>query len=136
MRKYRRSSAQADTGSLLSLVIVAVRSSLIAIVLSLLCFLIFAIVMKIGNFEETLISPGIQVIRVLSITVGGVVAARSTTAKGWLVGALSGILYMVWAIFISLLFGGGISLNSLLLSDMLLGLIAGLVGGMIGINLK
>ena len=51
-------------------------------------------------------------------------------------GALTGLLYIGWAFIISGIFGGGYMLDTVLLSDILLGIVVGAIGGVIGINIE
>ena len=50
-------------------------------------------------------------------------------------GALTGLLYIGWAFIISGIFGGGMPCDTVLLSDILLGIVVGAIGGVIGINI-
>lgn len=135
MRASRRSSSQKETESLLQVAVVIVKSSIIAVVITLICFIIFAIVIKLFSLQETIIPAVVQVIRTICIAFGGVLAARSSKRKGWLNGALTGLLYIVWAFLISGFFGDNMSMTTIVFSDILLGIVAGAVGGIIGVNL-
>ncbi|NMA95466.1 MAG: TIGR04086 family membrane protein [Clostridiales bacterium] len=136
MRKNVKNVDDVMGTTLISNIIIVIRSSIVAIILTLLLFIIFSIVMKVGNLTEDVIPPISQVIRVTSIAFSGALAARSSKSKGWLKGALTGITYMLWAYIISLLFGNKISLDSIAISDIGMGFIVGAIGGIIGINLK
>lgn len=116
-------------------VIVVLKSSLVAVILTLVCFMLFAIIIKVGGMQETIIPPVVQVVRTLSIALGGFIAARGSQKMGWLKGAITGLVYIIWAFIISSLFGNNIVLGSVVLSDSLLGIVAGAVGGIIGVNL-
>ncbi len=135
MRTSRRSSGQKETESLLQIALVIVKSSIIAVVVTLICFIIFALVIKLFNLQETIIPAVVQVIRTICIALGGLLAARFSRRKGWLTGALTGLLYIVWAFLISGFFGDDMSMTSVVFSDILLGIVAGTVGGVIGVNL-
>ena len=115
---------------------VIIKSSIAAVIVTLLFFIIFSVVMKIGNLDEGVISPTSQAIRVMSIALGGAIAARASNAKGWLKGAMTGVMYILWAFIISALFGHRISLNKVVISDIGMSFVVGAIGGIIGINLK
>ncbi len=115
---------------------IIIKSSIIAVIMTLLFFIIFAIVMKIGNLDETIIPPINQAIRIISIALGGAFAARASNVNGWLMGALTGIMYMLWAFLISALFGHRMTLDRIVVSDIVMSFIVGAIGGIIGINLK
>ena len=90
--------------SLIKTLMTIIKSSITAVIITFLFFIIFAIVMKIGNLDEKIISPINQVIRIISIALGGSIAARASSSRGWLIGAITGIIYMLWASVISTLF--------------------------------
>lgn len=136
MRSIKRASGQKETESLLNTGMVIVRSSIIAVVITLICFIIFALVIKLFSLQERIIPAVVQVIRTICIALGGLLAARSSRKRGWLIGTFTGVLYVVWAFIISGLFGSNMNLTTIVFSDILLGIVAGTVGGIIGINLE
>jgi len=135
MRNLRRTSGQKETESLLQFGLVIVKSSIIAVVITLICFIIFAMVIKLFSLQETIIPAVVQVIRTICIALGGLLAARTSKKKGWLSGAFTGLLYIVWAFIISGFFENDMSMTKLVFSDILLGIVAGAIGGIIGVNL-
>ncbi len=122
--------------SLIKTLMTIIKSSITAVIITFLFFIIFAIVMKIGNLDEKIISPINQVIRIISIALGGSIAARASSSRGWLIGAITGIIYMLWAFAISTLFGHTMDFNRIVISDITMSFIVGAIGGIIGINLK
>ena len=84
--------------------------------------------MKIGNLDETIIPPINQAIRIISIALGGAFAARASNVNGWLMGALTGIMYMLWAFLISALFGHRMTLDRIVVSDIVMSFIVGAIG--------
>ncbi|HZJ82855.1 MAG TPA: TIGR04086 family membrane protein [Clostridia bacterium] len=135
MRKTPRKQRQQQPESIWYDVMVILKSSLIAIILTLVCFLLFAVIIKIGGMKETIIPPVVQVILTISIASAGFIAARASQKMGWMKGAITGLVYVLWAFIISSLFGSDMPMGSLVLSNILLGIIAGAVGGIIGVNL-
>lgn len=136
MRSAKKNPVQVDKSSLIHGGLVVLKASLLAVIVTLAGFLVFAVVMKLANLQETIIPPVNQAIRIISIALGGAVAARSSSSRGWLMGALTGLLYIVWALVISAIFGGKYAFDTLLLSDALLGIVVGAIGGIIGINIE
>lgn len=136
MRSIKKNSVQVERNSLIYNGLVILKASLLAVIVTLAGFLIFALVMKLANLQETVIPPVNQAIRIISIALGGAIAARSSRTRGWLKGALTGILYIVWALVISAIFGGKYAFDTVLLSDVLLGIVVGAIGGIIGINIE
>ena len=136
MKIAKKSSSQPMENTVIHNCLVVLKSSLLAVVVTLFCFLLFALVMKLANLQEGIIPPVNQAIRIISIALGGAVAARSSRSKGWLKGALTGLLYILWAFIISGIFGGGYIFDTVLISDVLLGIVVGAIGGIIGINIE
>jgi len=136
MRNIKKTSAQPDRDSIIYNCMVILKASLLAVIVTLVCFLVFAVVMKLANLQETIIPPVNQAIRITSIALGGALAARSSSTKGWLKGAITGLLYIMWALIISSIFGGRYAFDTVLLSDVILGIVVGAIGGIIGINLE
>ena len=135
MKSIRKSLAQPEKDTTIHELLVILKASLLAVIITLICFVIFALVMKLANLQETIIPPVNQAIRILSIAIGGVFASRASRKKGWLKGGLTGLLYIIWSFILSGLFDGKYIFNTLLLSDLLLGAVVGAVGGIIGINI-
>jgi putative membrane protein (TIGR04086 family) len=57
-------------------------------------------------------------------------------ARGWLNGALVGLIYMVILFLLSLLFKTGISFDRVIVFRLFMGFVIGALSGVIGINLK
>ncbi len=135
MRKIRKSSGKQQPESITQDIIAILKSTLIAIIISLICFTLFAVIIKVADMRETVIPPVVQVVRTLSAALGGLLAARASRKMGWLRGGITGVLYILCALLVSSLFGGTVFMGSLIFSDILLGLVSGAVGGIIGVNL-
>jgi putative membrane protein (TIGR04086 family) len=134
MKNMRKTPNKQGSDHIGNDIIAILKSSIIAIIMTLVCFAIFAIIIKVADLQETIIAPVVQVIRTLSIAFGGMLAAKSSKKLGWLKGGITGIVYVLLAFMISSMFGGSIFMGSVIFSDILLGIIAGAVGGIIGVN--
>jgi len=135
MKKIRKTSNRQQPESVVNVVIAVLKSSLIAIIITLVFFTLFAVIIKVADMKESIIPPVVQVVRTLCIAFGGLLAARSSRKMGWLKGGITGVLYILFAFIISSLFGESNFMGSLILSDLLLGSVAGAVGGIIGVNI-
>ncbi|MGI5850820.1 MAG: TIGR04086 family membrane protein [Caldicoprobacterales bacterium] len=134
MKNMRKTPNKQGSDHIGNDIIAILKSSIIAIIMTLVCFAIFAIIIKVADLQETIIAPVVQVIRTLSIAFGGMLAAKSSKKLGWLKGGITGVVYVLLAFMISSMFGGSIFMGSVIFSDILLGIIAGAVGGIIGVN--
>ena len=135
MKKIRKTSNRQQPESVVNVVIAVLKGSLIAIIITLIFFTLFAVIIKVADLQESIIPPVVQVVRTLCIAFGGLLAARASKKMGWLKGGITGILYILIAFIISSLFGESNFMGSLILSDLLLGAVAGAVGGIIGVNI-
>jgi putative membrane protein (TIGR04086 family) len=66
-----------------------------AVVLSLALVLLFAFVVLVTGLPSGAIKPVAQVIKILSIFWGTLIALRGIEKRGWMFGALVGLLYTV-----------------------------------------
>jgi putative membrane protein (TIGR04086 family) len=135
MRSISKTANMLKQSNLASDFLIVLKGSVIAVLITLVCFLFFALIMRFMYLDDALIPSVNQVIRIFSIALGGAYVARASRGMGWLKGALTGLLYIVWAFLISWLFSGNLTVNTVLLSDALLGLSAGAIGGIIGVNI-
>ncbi len=103
---------------------------------SLICFLILSIILSLSNVSENFIKPASYIIMILSIVLGSVYASRKVEKNGWLYGAITGLLYIIILIIINIITSNTFSLQQIMVSRILMGLIAGTIGGILGINLR
>lgn len=98
--------------------------------------LLFALVLCYADIGEEWISRGAKIITVFSVALAGALCARSGRRGGWLVGGVSGVLYMILLYAIGYIAFGGVELGAAAALKLVYGAVAGIVGGIIGINLK
>lgn len=104
---------------------------LCAVAVTLLFILGFALLVQLAGFSNQIISPVMQVVKVICIFVAVAIAIKPVKSKGWLYGALVGLLYMVVTFLIFSLLDGKFKLGINALSDLLFQTFVGLVSGMI-----
>lgn len=105
-------------------------------ILSVILLAIFAVIITYTNFPESSIPTVVLTISILSILYAGKIAAKKAKSKGWLVGSVSGLMYMFILYLISLIFSQRAVFDAHVAFIFLIGLVAGAVGGIIGINFK
>jgi putative membrane protein (TIGR04086 family) len=136
MKKGRKVAAKQEESSMTKDLAQVGRGSVFAVLLTLLCIILFAVIMQLSSLTESIIRPVVQVVRILSIAVGGIYAAGKGVRRGWLKGAGTGILYVILVSLIGIFSGGKFAFDRIFLSDMIMAIIVGTVGGAIGINLR
>lgn len=135
MDKFNFSSLQnmaTDRGVSVGSVLKAV---LLAYAITMIIFLVFAVIITYSNFPETAIPTVVVITTVLSIMLAGIKVARKAKSKGWLNGAIAGIAYMIILYFISALALTGFVFDRYVIYMLILGLLTGAFGGIVGINI-
>jgi len=107
-----------------------IRGILHAVILSLVLFLLFAVLIWMG-LPSGLNKPGIEIIKILSIFWGVIVALRHIEKHGWLFVALVGLMYMVLIFFIFSIISPEFGLISGLLTNILFACLVGAFSAMI-----
>lgn len=113
-----------------------IKGSFWALSFALLCILIFAFVIKYTSISSEAIQPINQVIKGLSILIGCFVFGKKINTKGWLWGALIGILFTILAFIVFSILDGSFTFNLKLLTDVVFGAIMGAFAGIIAISLR
>ena len=107
-----------------------------ALSFALLAILIFAFVIKYTDISSNAIQPINQVIKALSILLGCFVFGKKIKTKGWLWGAVIGILFTILAFIVFSILDGSFVFSVSLLNDILFGAIMGAIAGVICISLR
>ncbi|MDD3840890.1 MAG: TIGR04086 family membrane protein [Clostridia bacterium] len=117
-------------------VINILRGALFGIILTIIMFLLLAFIINISQMNETVISPAVQIIKVVSLALTGIYAARISGSKGWLTGALAGILYIIISLIICHLLKYIDLFSRPLYIELIFGAVIGAIGGIIGVNIR
>jgi len=113
-----------------------VRGVMYSVIITMLMVLIFAGVLIAFPIDNSVIKPVVQVIKVLSIFLGVMVAMRVIEKKAWLSGGIVGLLYTVFAFFVFSIIFSDFSIASGLLTDMIFATIIGALSAMVFRTLK
>lgn len=119
-----------------SLAAAMLKGGLIAIVVSLVCILIFAFIVKIFGLSDGVLKVVNQVIKVVSILIGTFAGLAKETEKGLLKGLLIGLFYTFFAFVVFSALNGKFDFDKSLLTDILFGGITGAICGVIAVNTK
>ncbi len=115
-----------------NLLLNVLKGAIIAVSFSLVFILIFALLIKLFNISDSVITPVNQVLKIVSIFLGCFFALKKFPQKGLITGALIGIVYTVLAFLIFSALGRTFMLNLSFLNDLTFSLI---IGGLCGIFL-
>lgn len=105
-------------------------------VATLILLLIFAFLFTYTEIPVDCVSPAVFVITLFSVMFSAVLTGRNAQEKGWLVGLMSGFVYMVILYILGSIFFADISFNINGILMIFCGMFFGAIGGIIGINNK
>ena len=112
------------------------KASVFAVLLTVVLFLLAALVLLISGVDDEVVPLIVQVVRFVSIGCAGIICGRNAPKMGWLAGIIAGIVYVILTVLLGLLFFDNFSFDKILLMDVVTGGIAGFISGIIGINTK
>ena len=113
-----------------------IKGSILSIILTIICVLIFSLILAYTNIPEKTMIPVITAVTAISILAGSIISVSKIEKKGIINGALVGLIYILTIYIISSIAKGnfGITINSIILIAS--AIIAGMLGGIIGVNIK
>lgn len=130
--KTIRDASKDKNGSIL----VIGKGVLIAYGISIILIIIYGILLVATSLSEATLPTAIMIITMVSIALSAIYTAVKVTSRGWLNGAIVGLIYMVILFLIGLIFNTGIAIDSFIFFRLFMGFIVGGLAGVIGINLK
>ncbi len=111
------------------------RALLVSFLFSLVLFVILSFVMLSTNLSENMICPAVLIVSLIAMLIGGIIAARRSEMRGFLIGGITGLCYMLILYIVGVL---GFSAPAFTMNGLirfLYAFVAGAVGGVIGRNL-
>lgn len=110
------------------------KATLAAVIISLVFVLVFTLIIQLFSLSATAVKPVNQVFKTLSIAAGGLIFIRGER------GLLKGAIFGLFAVILTYLLYGAISLSLTIswkfIFEILLGVVAGAVSGVIAVNIK
>lgn len=113
-----------------------IKGSMLSIILTIICLLIFSLILAYTNIPEKTMIPVITAVTAISILAGSIISVSKIEKKGIINGTLVGLIYILTIYIISSIAKGNfeITINSIILIAS--AIIAGMLGGIIGVNIK
>jgi putative membrane protein (TIGR04086 family) len=102
-----------------------------SVALTLGLVLVFALIIRQANLDDSVIKPVVQCIKVFCILIGVGITIRNTTGRGWLWGGIVGILYTVLAFCIFSAIDGSFVIDISALNDLVFAAIIGVISAML-----
>ena len=112
-----------------------IRTTIIAVIISLVLVLVFALIVNLVEVGENVILPVNQAIKVISILASCFVGFKENK-QGAFKGALSGLCYTLLSVLVFGLISKEISFNLMKLIDIALGIVAGAISGILSVNIR
>ncbi len=112
------------------------KAILFAVGFTLIVFFIAALLLTYTGLSESTIPFITTVTMVISVVLAGMVSAKAGKGRGFLNGAVTGILYALLLYVISLLVSGRFFCNVYILILLAIGIFGGAFGGILGVNMK
>ena len=109
---------------------------LYAFVISLIMLVVFTLLLKFTSLSESKTPMYNNITMIISVVIGSLYIGMKIKEKGWLNGAIVGLIYYLVIILINVLFIKSGRSPSFLFSKLVLSTLTGFIGGMIGINLS
>lgn len=115
-------------------IISIIKGVIISIIFTLICLLIFSLVLTYTNVSESFTAPVIIIVTAISIFIGSSIGNLKMRKNGLLNGALIGGIYLVSLYLISGLISKNFTLTLQSTIMIISGMICGMFGGIIGVN--
>ncbi|CDD37414.1 putative membrane protein TIGR04086 family/integral membrane protein TIGR04097 family [Clostridium sp. CAG:356] len=115
-------------------IISIIKGVTISIIFTLICLLIFSLVLAYTNVSESFTAPVIIIVTAISIFVGSSIGNLKMRKNGLLNGALIGGIYLTTLYLISGLISKNFTLTLQSTIMIISGMICGMFGGIIGVN--
>ncbi|MDF2546572.1 TIGR04086 family membrane protein [Anaerosolibacter sp.] len=119
-----------------NIIVVYMKGILSASVFSIFAFILMALMITYTSISEGVIPIVTSVVMVISVAMSGMYTGLKLRRKGWLNGAVAGLLYAMLMMVMGWIFLDEFAVGMLVLYKSLTGIAAGGIGGMIGVNLK
>ena len=111
-----------------------VKATLLALAVSLLAALAFAVILRVSGMGERWIYTINQVLKAISVMVGVFVFIQGE--KGWLKGGCAGVSFTGLSYLALSAIGGDFSLGWLILLEVFTAFLVGAISGILAVNVK
>lgn len=112
------------------------RGLLVSMIFTFVAFAVFALIISLTSLTEASADKMVTVCTGVAIAISGFTASKGAMSKGWLWGALGGLLYITVVWIIGMISSGRFYADMRIITMLLLAALIGAFGGIIGINTK
>ncbi|WML35763.1 TIGR04086 family membrane protein [Clostridium sp. OS1-26] len=104
-------------------------------ILTVVLLLIFAVIMTFIDINEKTSSAFYLITTLLSIMYGSIYAVKKVKRRGWLIGMMVTVLYLLILYLVSVISGNSAVIGVNRIERFSLAILVGMMSGMLGINL-
>lgn len=112
------------------------RGSIMAITITLVCLVIFSVILANTEVAESTINPVIILVTAVSIFVGSIMSVSRISKRGIINGGIVGMIYFLAIYILSGIVNSNFSINISGIILIICGILAGMLGGIVGVNIK
>lgn len=115
-------------------VIQITKAVLAAVIFSLVCVLVFSLLLELFAISVTAVKPVNQALKIVAIALGGILFIRG--GRGLVKGVIYGLIAITATYLLFSIISSSFSVTWLFALEMALGAVAGGISGIIGVNIK
>ena len=112
-----------------------IKGYLLALLVSLVCLFIYAVILVNTNIQESTIKPVVITITAISILIGSSISSLKINKNGIINGLFVGGMYLLSLYILSSIAFTGFALNVNAIIMICVGILVGGIGGIIGVNI-
>jgi putative membrane protein, TIGR04086 family/integral membrane protein, TIGR04097 family len=117
-------------------VIPVLKALVLGYLFSMVLFAVLGFLMLVTNLRESVMRPAVLVITLVAMLLTGMQAAKKSSVRGFVIGGVAGLLYMLFLYLIAVLAFSSVPFNLNVLIRFLYAFVAGAVGGVLGRNIS
>ena len=129
------SEANSRNSSPLSLMSI-LKSLMFSYGFTLIVFTVFALLLTYTSMPDSIMGTVVFITMVFSVMIAGFMTGKRANSRGWLNGAVGGLLYVLILYIVGAVFVTGLIFDSHVLWLLIIGFLSGAFGGIVGINIK
>ena len=134
MKNYNKKTAESHEGE--NKIILMIKTLFLAFIVSFVCIIIYSIILSFTSVSDSTMAIITQIITMISIVVAALYCGKKVKSKGWLYGLLVGLLFVLFMIPISMIWGQTPTFDKYFVAKIIRGSLVGLIGGIIGVNIS
>lgn len=115
-------------------VIQITKAVLAAVIFSLVCVLVFSLLLELFSISVAAVKPVNQALKIVAIALGGILFIRG--GRGLVKGVIYGLIAITATYLLFSIISSSFSVTWLFALEMALGAVAGGISGIIGVNIK